>query len=238
PLDFSDDERVVFCFNEGQTTLERRGSFSSIVLVISNHAVRASDTARGELVVKPKSAPCAPVWAGTITMSYRRTEDLGVITMSSTTPVAFEFDDMAPQSTFTTTYRLRSGSYTYDWLGDYTNRTPACRTRESASGTMIPGGYLMGTPNGAYAVLTISTLFEPPTYYGSGIVLGRGTLTSNCNDNNNETTYDWTPTFNFFETAQDEVVSEDGRTLEGVHRIPEYGDGVYEYRWNLTRVDE
>jgi hypothetical protein len=240
PLDFSDEERVVFCFDDGPTTVERRGSFTSLLLVISNHGIREADRVSGELVVKPTTRPCTPVWTGTITMSYRRTVELGVITASSSTPVAFEYDDMAPVGSYQTAYRLRSGTYTYDWLGNYTARTPTpCRTHEQASGTMIPGGVYTSTPHGSNGELIIDSFFQPATYRGSGFALGFGTLTSNCNDSNLETTVEYSPSFSWWETsAYEEEVSEDGRTLEGEHTLPDIGDGAYTYRWHLTRVDE
>jgi hypothetical protein len=238
PLDFSEERTVKFCFDLGQTTLEKRGSFDAVLLVISNHARRPDQAVSGELVVNPSSDPCTPVWTGTITMSYRRPVELGVVTSSSSTPVVFEYDDSMPPAPFTTSYRLRSGTYTYEWLGDFTNRNPTCRTREQASGTMIPGGYLMGAPNGAHANITINSFFEPATYSGSGLLMGQGTLTSNCNDNNNETTQDYNPTFGFWATDYDEVVSDDGTTLEGVHEISDGLGGSATYRWHLTRVDE
>jgi hypothetical protein len=238
PLDFSDDRVVKFCFDLGQATLEKRGSFDSILLVITNRALRAGQNVSGDLVVNPSTEPCTPVWSGTITMSYRRPVELGVITSSSSTPVTFEYDESAPQAPFTTSYRLRSGTYIYDWLGDYTNRTPTCRTREQASGTMIPGGYLMGTPNGEHSTLTISSFFEPATYRGEGGLLGLGTLTSNCNDNNNETTIDYNPAVTWWVTGDAEPVSEDGMTLEGEHELSDGLDGTYTYRWHLTRSDQ
>ena len=103
---------------------------------------------------------------------------------------------------------------------------------------MIPGGYLMGTPNGEHSTLTITSLFEPATYRGEGLALGVGTMTSNCNDNNNETTIDWTPSFSWWQTADAELVSEDGLTLDGVYELSDGLDGTFEYRWHLTRSDQ
>jgi len=238
PLDFSDERTVTFCSDLGQATLEKRGSFQAILLVITNRALRADQAVSGDLVVKPTKDPCTPVWSGTITMSYRRPVMHGVITSSSTTPVAFEYDESAPQSPFTTSYKLRSGTYTYEWLGDYTGATTPCQTRERASGTMIPGGYFTGTPHGEYSTLTVSTFFEPATYRGEGGLLGLGTLTSNCNDNNNETTIDYSPVFAWWVTGDAEPVSEDGMTLEGEHEFSDGLDGTFTYRWHLSRSDE
>jgi hypothetical protein len=239
PLDFSDEDEVVFCFDKGRTTVERRGSFDAMLLVISNHAVRADSRTSGELVVEPTESPCTPVWQGTISATHQQSVELGTVTWSSTTPVVFEFDDTAPVLPFSTPYRLRSGSYTYEWLGDYTNRTPTCRTRESASGTMIPETVPSGTPGHSVGSLRIESFFEPVTYTGSGFAIGIGELTSNCNDSNIESTSEYFPAFTWW--AMDYVaqqVSEDGNTIEGTYDAAEGTEAQVHYAWQLTRVDE
>jgi hypothetical protein len=239
PLDFSDEDEVVFCFDKGRTTLERRGSFDAMLLVISNHAARADSSTSGELVVEPTADPCTPVWTGTISATHQHPVDLGTVTWSSTTPVVFEFDETAPVTPFSTPYRLRSGSYTYEWLGNYTNRTPTCTTRESASGSMTPEPYLTGTPGHFVGSLRINSFTEPVTYEGSGFGIGIGELRSNCNDNNLETTSEYFPPFSWW--AMDympQEVSEDGNTLEGTYDAPDGTDYDTRYVWHLTRVDE
>jgi hypothetical protein len=238
PLDFSSENEVVFCFDKGPATATRRGSFSAILLVISNHAVRADSQVSGALVVQPTADPCAPVWQGTISAEYRADVELGTVTWSSTTPVVFEFDDSEPTLPFSTPYRLRSGTYTYQWLGDYTNRTPTCRTRESASGTMIPDTVPSGTPGHAWGTLRIDTFFAPATYQGSGFAIGIGELTSDCNDNNIESTYEYFPPFTWWTMNQPQEVSEDGNTLEGTFDAPDGAGGNTRYTWRLERIDE
>jgi hypothetical protein len=239
PLDFSNEDEVVFCFDRGPTTLERRGRFDAMLLVISNHAVRADSSTSGELVVEATADPCTPVWTGTISATHQHPVELGTITWSSTTPVVFEFDDTAPVTPFSTPYRLRSGSYTYEWLGNYDNRTPTCTTRESASGTMTPEPFLSGTPGHFVGNLRINSFADPVTYEGSGFGVGIGQLTSNCNDNNIETTYDASPAFSFWTMDyMPQEVSEDGNTLEGTYDAPDGTDYDTRYVWHLTRVDE
>jgi hypothetical protein len=207
--------------------------------VVSNHAVRADSSTSGELVVEPTADPCTPVWTGTISATHQQPVELGTVSWSSTTPVVFEFDDLAPVTPFSTPYRLRSGSYTYEWLGNYTDRTPTCRTRESASGTMTPETVPSGTPGHFIGSLRINSFYDPVTYEGSGFGIGIGELTSNCNDNNLDTTYEYFPPFTWWAMNYvSQEVSEDGNTLEGTFDVAGAPGYDTRYTWRLTRVDE
>jgi hypothetical protein len=239
PLDLSGDSRAVFCFDEGPTTTTRRGSFLNMLLVISNHAMRADSSASGDLVVNPEENPCALLWQGTVSMNYSGDAELGTVTISSSTPVTFEFDDTAPASPFSTLYRLKSGSYVYDWLGNYTERTPACQTHERGSGTMIPGGFAGGTSGATSAQLEFLYVTTPGTYSGSGLTLTDLRGSSDCNDQNNVTEYDSIGSFSWWQMPPGGLtIPEDGATLTGSHAVDDGVGGTYEFVWNLQKIVE
>jgi hypothetical protein len=239
PLDLSGESRAVFCFDEGPTTATRRGSFLNVLFVISNHAMRPDSAASGELVVKPEENPCALVWQGTVSMSYSGEAELGTVTISSSTPVTFEFDDTAPASPFSTLYRLKSGSYVYDWLGNYTERTPACQTRERGSGTMVPGGFMSGTSGATSAQLEFLYVTTPGTYSGSGLTLTDLRGRSDCNDQNIVSEYDSIGSFSWWQMPPGGLtIPEDGATLTGSHEVDDGLGGTYEFVWTLHKMVE
>jgi len=242
PLDFSDESRVVFCFDKGKTTPERYGSFGGMLLVISNHATRDDSSVSGELVISPKSEPCTPVWQGAVSMTQHYPSPAGEVTNTVTTDVTFEFDDTAPASPFQTLYRVRGGTYAYDWLGDFSERTPdPCQTHQTASGSMNPdpAAFVSGTPGASMGNITIDLLSDPPTYSAQAYTYANAHVSSDCNDAHEIEEYDYVTVLSWWTT--DPViwpeVSEDGNVLAGTYETT-VDDTTTKFVWNLVRVDE
>ena len=104
---------------------------------------------------------------------------------------------------------------------------------------MTPVPLHAGTPGTFMGSLRINSFYDPVTYEGSGFGIGIGELTSNCNDNNNETTTEYFPAFTWWAMNYvSQEVSEDGNTLEGTFDAPEAPGFGTRYTWHLTRVDE
>ncbi len=239
PYDFSDENQVTFCFDDGPATVTRRGSFDRILLVLANHALRAGERVSGPLHVHPKSEPCALVWTGTVTSDQDSPfAGLGTLTTSTTAQVTFEFDPLAPPEQGSVPFRVKSGSgsYTFDALYDFPSRVPACRTLQSASGAMLDGQYDPLAYGTTSANLNVITDVDPQEYVASGITAAEMTEVSNCNDLSvDETLYSPT-TINWWRMAEPLAVSDDGQSIEGSYDLPDGLGGTIHYQWHLDRV--
>lgn len=97
--------------------------------------------------------------------------------------------DLANSSGDIGVFGLRSGNYRYDLRFDSTGRTPACRTIETASGPMRPGGVDPGIEHSTTAsVVTyrngVPGIDQPRAPYsiGSNATIATITRVSDCND--------------------------------------------------------
>lgn len=233
PLDFGHDGRVVFCFEKGPTTIERRGSFDTMLLVLSNHAVRQSDGAGGELVVNASDRPCALVYRGSVDMEDRIPIGLGTIHVKSSASVKLELDDSA-SSPVATVYRLRSGTFAYDVLYDLTGRSPPCRSTGRAAGT-IPQ---FDSNGGSSAHLYIRNSFDPPTYTADGFISDIARGVTNCTADGKDVAWENPAVFNFWLIPAPGPLIGDGEHLQGTVDGPDNNGGTVHYGWSLDRVDD
>ena len=210
PIDI-DSEKLVFCFDKGPTTASVRGSFTEILLIVSNHALTSAGDITGALKVLPKSTPCAEVWEGTIDQVLRYESALSTSTFTNHANVVFEFDDTADAQPGEVPYRLKSGTWTWNVLHDLFGRNPPCRTTVTGAGAMPLSAYQPLVPSGSASNLSIFP--ETLMYGGSGLSVVGVTTVSNCSDTNvDETTFDPMYTL-FWWTAPPGVTSADGKSI-------------------------
>lgn len=178
-------DKITFCFDEGTTTTSLYGSFTEMLLVISNHAMQSGMDIAGALKVQPSSTPCATVWEGTVEgttvvdLTFMGGTARHVIT--TTAQLTLELDKTSPD--LRNVYTLRSGSYTFKDRYDKTG-IGACRTISTASGGLHAELSSLDATNGATSgtLYTFESPADPLPQYvlddfrGQGI----GTLVSDC----------------------------------------------------------
>ncbi|WHZ27093.1 MAG: hypothetical protein OJF51_001889 [Nitrospira sp.] len=226
PLDLGSG-KTTFCFDTGPTTTEVRGSFDDIRLVVANHAKR--EKVSGALVVRPQSKPCTPVWTG------RFVQRATVLDYTFTAEATFEFDDTAPQVPGTIPYRLRSGNYSYT---SPASDTGGCIDRARAGGPMRPGwDPNIGGSTGA--ALTIYTTTRPYKFFLIGKTVVDGTQTPCVGKESRlyAPEFTWGLVLPGQNGVLEDVVSDDGNTIQGSRDISNGGIG-YHLAWQFTKSGE
>ncbi len=217
PIDI-DSDKLVFCFDKGPTTASVRGSFTEILLIVSNHALTSAGNIAGALKLLPTSTPCGEVWEGTIDQVIRFESALSTSTLTSHANVVLEFDDTADAQAGEVPYRLKSGTWTWNVLHDLFGRNPPCRTTVTGAGAMPLSAYQPLVPSGSAGNLSIFP--ETLQYGGSGLSVVGVTTVSNCNDRLvDETSFDPTYTL-FWWNAPAGVTSADGKSIRSQGSTP------------------
>ena len=218
PIDVGPD-KLVFCFDKGPTTASVRGSFTEILLIVSNHALTSAGDIAGALKVLPKSTPCAEVWEGTIEQVIRLPGDIVNRTYTSRANVVFEFDDTANAQAGEVPYRLKSGTWTWDVLIDVFGRNPPCRGTFNGAGAMPLGTYQPLVPSGSAGKLSIYP--ETMQYFGGGLSVVGVTQVDNCNDSGTDvTTFDPAYTLFWWNVGGEGLTSSDGRSIRSQGSTP------------------
>ena len=150
PIDIGPD-KVTFCFDDGPTTENLRGSFREIVLIVANHDPSRATSVSGQLKVLPSSQPCAATWQGSVDQTTTLTETFtggsNRITITSTAQLAFELDPTAAD--LRNVFRLRSGSFVYRQVTDYVDPFESCHTVTTAGGPLHQHIGINDTSDGA-----------------------------------------------------------------------------------------
>jgi len=184
---------ITFCFDEGPTTTSLYGSFTRMLLVVSNHSMQSGTDIAGTLKVKPSSTPCTTGWEGTVeSTSQLDTTYTGGSTRSvfaTAAQLTLELDKASPD--LRNVYRLRSGSFSH--RDTFTNKGGRdCRTIATAAGVLHPELSPQDATNGATSgiLYTFVSPADPLPQYVLDTFSAKAVVTriTNCNSSGQDET--------------------------------------------------
>ena len=237
PLSFTEQDKLVFCFDRGPATAAVRGSFEAMELVLSNHARAANEAVDGRVRITGSTRACG-AWSGSVQSHLATAITAGTLTIDTNASSLTFTQDESMSDGFATFYAVRDGALTYHAYYDLANRSPPCRTMIDASGPIIPSPPGAMKPDAAFADLIIYA-GSPQDYEGSGSSWVTMTKVTNCNDQHVDevTTYLdfivwWQPAGGPY------TVQPDGTIADSADATDVVNGGIRHTTWSFTRVDE
>ena len=243
PVVLNPESKAVFCFELGTSTPTVRGEFNELRLVLSNSS--RDLTVSGQVIVRPTKKPCG-TWDGFVDSSSVTVIDIPGLqrittTITSTTEIAFEFDEQNSDSGLRA-FKVRAGSYVYRSVSEVTG-AGACRTVQDASGPIHPQATPTDFSDGA-TVGNLGTFVSSagkPQYITPDRVISFDTLTqvSNCTSSGRQETSMlpmsalplWVPEQQVFDLGQGAELMEETISVTR-------GPTTLSSRWRLTKKSE